>query len=122
MGSIGRVLHAAHRCVRPLLPAVLLLLAACTADTGREISFSTAIQPILDEKCVGCHFGGRAPFDMTRGDAHQDLMKGRYIVPGKAEASPLYVKVKGGHAAVAPLTSQQLKDLKMWIDQGAKRN
>jgi len=97
-----------------------LCLSACSAEAEKEVSFSKAIQPALNEKCLQCHFGGRAPFDMTRDNSQADLKK--YLIPGKAEASPLYVKVKGGHATVAPMTPQQIEILKQWINQGALNN
>lgn len=103
--------------------ALLLLfpfLASCSAEAGKEVSFSQAIQPVLNEKCLKCHFGGRASFDMTRGDSYGDLKK--YIRAGKAEASPLYVKMKAGHPTLAPMSPQQLVALKEWINQGARRN
>ncbi len=97
-----------------------LCLSACSAEAEKEVSFSKAIQPVLNEKCLQCHFGGRAPFDMTLDDSHADLKK--YLIANKAEASPLYVKVKGGHASVAPMTPQQIETLKQWINQGAPKN
>jgi hypothetical protein len=103
-----------------LLAGLAVGLAACSAEAVKEVSFSGAIQPTLNAKCLQCHFGGRAPFDMTRDNSHADLKK--YVIPGKAEASPLYVKVKGGHATVAPMTPEQIETLRQWINQGALKN
>jgi Planctomycete cytochrome C len=52
--------------------------------------------------------------------------KGPALVPGNAEASPLYRRVSGLQQPVMPmapvpgLTAREIAVLKDWIDQGAK--
>lgn len=106
---------------RGLLPMLAAgLLASCSAEAKREISFSKTMQPVFNAKCLQCHFGGRAAFDMTRDDSYQDLHK--FIKPGQAEASPLYIKIKGGHPTVNSLSPAEIEMLKQWINQGAVKN
>ena len=102
----------------PLLAAGLL--ASCSAEAQKEISFGKAVQPVFNAKCLQCHFGGRAAFDMTRDDSYQDLR--RFIKPGQAEISALYTKIKGGHPTLNPLSAAEIEMLKQWINQGAVKN
>lgn len=86
----------------------------------KQISFSQSIEPFITSRCVQCHFGGRAAFDIHPGKAYQDLQP--LLRQGKAEGSLLYRKLQEGHPLLAPLDGQQLGMLKAWIDQGAPDN
>ncbi len=100
--------------------SLLVFLGSILSAHGREeVSFSQEIQPVINEKCLKCHFGGRASFDMTRDDSYKQLHK--YIQPGRAESSVLYVKMKKGHPLLAPMTPGELAILKEWISQGGKK-
>jgi hypothetical protein len=88
-----------------------------------NLSYSTDIAPILEQKCVRCHSPGNiAPFSMTgyeivRAEApyiRTEVMAGR-MPPWHAD--PLY----GRFTNDASLTSDQMAKLIQWLDEGAQR-
>ncbi len=114
----------------------LSLLAPCAASLG-AVNFEKEIWPILQKKCVDCH---RAPYEENgrkkepkgglRLDAAWAIIKGSehgpILKPKDSAASSLYKVVtlpkddddfmppKGD-----PLTEDEVKLLKAWIDEGA---
>lgn len=82
-----------------------------------EISFGEEIQPIFTSSCVGCHNGSRDP-DLRAGYAYNALLP-QYVTANDADASPLFVKLAGGHQNLA---TDKLTLIKTWINQGAKNN
>ncbi len=82
-----------------------------------DILFGTQIQPIFTNNCIGCHNTSRNP-DLRAGFAYSALVP-QYVTANNADASPLYVKLVGGHQNVA---TGNLSLIKTWINQGAKNN
>lgn len=85
-------------------------------DNGglEEVTFSNDIAPIFGF-CSNCHDGSQKP-DLRDGNAYKSLVPA-YVIANDAEASPLYIKLKGGHQN---LPASRLELVKTWIDQGAK--
>jgi mono/diheme cytochrome c family protein len=82
-----------------------------------EIKFATQIQPIFTSSCVGCHNASRNP-DLREGFARSALIP-QYVTASNADASPLYIKLAGGHQNLA---TDKITLIKTWINQGAKNN
>jgi len=82
-----------------------------------EIKFATQIQPIFTSNCVGCHNTSRNP-DLRAGFAYSALVP-QYVTASNADASPLYIKLAGGHQGLA---TDKITLIKTWINQGAKNN
>ena len=82
-----------------------------------EIKFGAEIQPIFTNSCIGCHNTSRNP-DLRAGFAYSALVP-QYVTASNADASPLYVKLSGGHQNLA---TDKLTLIKTWINQGAKNN
>lgn len=78
-----------------------------------DLTFSKDIAPIF-EFCSNCHNGTQNP-DLRTGNAYNSLVPA-YVIPNDAEASPLYIQLKGGHQN---LPASRLELVKKWIDQGA---
>lgn len=120
--------------------AIPLLSTGCSND----VSFNKDINPILVSNCLECHDGSgegvkKSGFDLKD---YASLMKGTkfgpVIVAGDSESSTLYrlidhkadpeIQMPPHHEValaskkLKPLTSGQIKTIKMWIDQGAKNN
>lgn len=132
--------------VRSLLKTFLLLLFVVTivgffaryTDEERKkektISFSKDVKPLINKYCVTCHTAEVDHPSELFADSYEDLMKGgRHgpsILPGKAEESVLYQKLKSPtpFGRVMPpskkikLTEEQKKIFRDWINQGAKNN
>ncbi|MHB0869240.1 MAG: c-type cytochrome domain-containing protein [Chloroflexota bacterium] len=93
-------------------------------------SYAQNIQPIFDERCVSCHGSSRADNGL-RLDSYQGVMKGTQhgpvVVPGAPNNSALISVVKGTtdpsirmpHGGQR-LTDQDLQNLALWIEAGAK--
>ena len=105
-----------------------LLMNSCYYDELQEkiipelpsdvpILFGADIQPIFTNSCVGCHNASRNP-DLRAGFAFSALVP-QYVTASNADASPLYVKLAGGHQNLA---TDKLSLIKTWINQGAKNN
>ena len=82
-----------------------------------EIKFATQIQPIFTSNCIGCHNASRNP-DLREGFARSSLIP-QYVTASNADASPLYIKLAGGHQGLA---TDKITLIKTWINQGAKNN
>ena len=82
-----------------------------------DILFRTQIQPIFTSSCAGCHNTSRNP-DLRAGFAYSALVP-QYVTASNADASPLYIKLAGGHQGLA---TDKITLIKTWINQGAKNN
>ena len=115
---------------------VPLFLTACGNEKPATMSYVQDIQPILQEHCIECHHQTGSGFlasglDMS---SYQNLMKGTKFGPvikaGDSISSTLVILVEGRadpslkmpHGGRAPLTLEQTKKLRLWIDQGARQN
>lgn len=101
-----------------------------TAKDTQQIDFVREIQPILRESCFECHAGTTEEGDLNLGIKSKVFPGGDssgVIVPGNSTDSLLMQLVSGddedrmmppeGHS---PLTKQQIRLLRRWIDQGAE--
>jgi hypothetical protein len=126
--------------IMSFLVVALLVGAGCT----RQVSFSQAVSPMLNAKCLSCHDGSgegsaKSGFSVKTYDGIMKGTKlGKVIVPGDAVSSTLYRLVShkaspeihmpphGEHSLAKgkgePLTQGEIDTIKLWIDQGAKNN
>ncbi len=120
-------------------PALIsLAIALVPAASHAAVDFTKEILPILEKRCMECH---KAPFEENgkvkkpkadlRLDGAWAIMKGSengpVLKPGDASKSGIYESItlptddddhmppKGD-----PLTAEQIKLIKTWIDEGAK--
>lgn len=110
-----------------------LSLGACTSEP--EISFRSDVMPIIKENCQECHVAG-APGTTASGlnlESYAGLMKGTrhgpIVIAGDSLVSALNMLVEGRadpsirmpHGK-GPLSDEDIKTLKDWVDQGAQNN
>ncbi len=106
----------------------IAFLAGVTAAFAGDVnvSFNQQIQPILESRCLKCH--GPAiqlgKLDLrSRATALTGGEHGAAIVPGKADASPLYRRIAGIEKPAMPLdgalTAEQVSLIRTWLNQGA---
>lgn len=118
----------------------LLLLSSCDSSKVEKsndkiadsnlISFSSVIQPLLDEDCSKCHD------DLKKNDSYKLLTTKQssckfapnYIDTANPTSSYLYIKL---HDSLPPngvlmqgnhWTPENVQKLLLWIEQGAKNN
>jgi hypothetical protein len=113
-----------------------LVLAGCGNEKPPKVSYVQDIQPILQGHCIECHQQKGSGYlasglDMS---SHQNLMKGTRFGPiikaGDSVSSTLVILVEGRadpsikmpHDGKNSLTLEQIKKLRLWIDQGALQN
>lgn len=113
--------------------AVLVLATGCGEGT---VSYSKDVQPILQANCLSCHQEGGAGFAASgfKMTSYDDLMKGTQygpmIIPGDSAASNIIVLMEGRadpsismpHGASEPVSQADIETIRLWIDQGAKKN
>ncbi len=102
----------------------LLALASTLLTTGRAADlFATRIQPLLTERCIGCHGGGAklSEFDLTtRASLLKGGLNGVNVIPGRAAESRLYQWVAAGKMPPdRRLEPEQVEAIREWIDAGA---
>ncbi len=117
---------------------MLCLIPLVITGCGREdaVSFSQDVRPVLDKNCLDCHQAGgsglaASGFSM---ETYDDLMKGTnfgpMIIAGDAEGSNMLVLMEGRadssismpHGQQDPISQQDIKIIRLWIEQGAKDN
>lgn len=111
----------------------ILSIPANAQDSVEAISFHKQVLPLLRANCQGCHQPAKQQGDylMTNFDR---LIKGGEseepaIVPGKPDESYLVAQISavdGERPAMppvgAPLTEQEVRLVRTWIEQGAKND
>jgi hypothetical protein len=124
--------------IRKLLLA--LPIASCSSS-AEIISFDEDVVPILNQYCVMCHLPGAEQADLTLyPDAWSELVgipssqSGlSRVEPGSPDKSYLYLKLidkqdtEGGSGLQMPfqqnpLDPAQIEAIRLWIEQGAKKN
>ncbi|HEC19354.1 MAG TPA: hypothetical protein ENI97_08420 [Gammaproteobacteria bacterium] len=119
-----------------ILSATVLVLSACDkAPPEPQVSFSKDVQPILARHCLECHAGGEGTkasgLKLTNYDeVMQGTKFGPVIKPGDSLSSTLMILVEGRansainmpHGDRPPLSAEEIKTLRLWIEQGAKNN
>src|SRR5262245_19425734 len=112
--------------------AMILTLAAgldsAAADEAR-IDFVRDVKPILERSCGKCHGAdkqqGGLRFDRKDGALRPGESGSQAIVPGKSGESELIRRVESADASermpleAEPLTAEQIKLLRAWVEQGA---
>src|SRR5262249_6240461 len=94
------------------------------------VDFTRDIQPLLQQRCLGCHNGekqrGGLRLDRSTAALKGGESLGPAIVPGDSAKSPLIRAVAGledGYLMPPEgpkLTSKEIGLVRAWIDQGAK--
>ncbi|MFO0810341.1 MAG: ankyrin repeat domain-containing protein [Gemmataceae bacterium] len=115
----------------PLLVVLAALVAPCARDGASaqepaKIDFARDVQPLFKAHCIGCH-GPKKQNNGFRLDRRRDALRGgslNMIGPGNAVASRLYLRLIGDSVGLqmppdGPLSPEQVKVIKAWIDQGA---
>ena len=123
-------------CSQWLITLLLGIYLAGCANTPR-VSYRRDVQPLLAEKCVACHtppYGEgyrRTGLNMA---SYQTLMEGSIygpvIIAGNSQASPLNMLVEGRAGDLKqklakrhkPITEEETKVLRLWVEQGALDN
>ena len=83
------------------------------------VHFSTQIQPIFTNNCIGCHNGSRNP-DLREGNSYASLRTGGYV-DQPAETSRLYRQITSASHFSRTLPAEKQLIL-IWIQQGALKN
>ena len=121
MGNLARAALA--------LPVIAGLLGVAGKAADPRVDFAREIQPIFQERCMGCH-GSQTQLHGFRLDRRSDALRGGdsgvpAIVPENSSGSLLLRYVAGLDPEVVmppegpPLTGEQVELLRRWIDQGA---
>ena len=121
----------------PSLALATTLLLVSITSSNAAVGFEKQVLPILDAKCLGCHKATheengkkKEPKGELRLDAAWAMLKGgehgAVLKPGKADSSDMYlftVLPKDDDNFMPPkgdpLTAEEAKLLKTWIDEGA---
>lgn len=132
LSGIGFACFAAEgEAVKPVATAAPAAVAPVPA-TKVAINFERDIQPLLESKCLECHNPDKVKGDLLMHTA-QSLLKGgdngAGLVVGQPDASEIVKRVvlPADHDDVmppkksgAPLTADQIRVLKQWVQEGAK--
>ncbi len=111
---------------RPL--AALLAALALAAPARAEVDFVRDVQPILVDYCLKCHRPDFAEADY-RVDTLEQAAIDDIIVPGDPddsefirliELSPTHKSIMPPKEEENPMSAEQIKTLRDWVDQGAK--
>lgn len=94
-----------------------------------NVSYADHIVPVFQAKCFACHGNGRTDGGLDL-SIHTRFVDGRIVVPGDTSTSILIWRVEGNRSfdpmpplgTAYPLTPNQIKGLKTWIQDGAKNN
>lgn len=104
-----------------LLPMIVLAFATfASADDD----FRASVAPILQQRCLGCHNAAQHKGDFSLRSAETAFADG-YVVSGDSAASHLVDVITPIDGAAAmpkdaqPLTIDEIKVIRDWIDQGA---
>jgi hypothetical protein len=99
-----------------------------TAAFAAPVDYAREVKPLLQERCYACH-GALKQNAKLRLDSGEFIRKGGKsgpaVAPGKSSESALLARVSDPdeHTRMPPegqsLTSEQIKTLKAWIDEGA---
>jgi uncharacterized membrane protein len=112
-----------------------LLLIGCQQRPA-QLSYSKDVAPILEQRCQACHLPGQPGYVVSGFELkdYDSLMKGtKYgpvVLPGDPLTSALVMLIEGRadpslkmpHGDAQPLTSNEIKTIRTWVEQGAKNN
>jgi len=126
------------------LPILIFGLSACINNVEdvrgtvqNDVSFSTEIQPILEQRCVSCHGSGFAN-NNTDLSSYQSIFAGtgnvygnNLVIPNDPDNSGLVEAVTTGNAGLgvrrmptngAFLSGDEINKIRAWISEGAQDN
>jgi hypothetical protein len=126
--------------MRPVASALalpILLASVCLQASEDAISYNRDIRPILADRCFACHGPDEAKraadlrLDLSDGDFSPLLARDGHqaIKPGEPDASELWKRVTTDDTSLQmpphdsvkkPLTEEQKRLVRRWIQQGAK--
>ncbi len=100
-----------------------------SAAKKEGVNFYKEVMPILESKCFSCHQGNKTKGDLKLNTLEHAMKGGKSdgaaIVPGHADKSSLYARITNTDEDYImppkgdPLTADQQKLIKRWIDEGA---
>lgn len=112
-----------------------LLVGSLAGCGAKDVSYRAKVQPVLEKYCIECHKPGGEGFEKSGQDmsSYAALMRGTkfgatvkandsftsalvMLIEGRADSS-----IKMPHNR-EPIPADDIKTIKMWIDQGAKDN
>lgn len=119
----------------PVAAASLVLFAGCERPPP-EVSYQADVVPILEKHCMSCHVPGQAGYVASGFDleGYDSLMKGTrfgpVVLPGDPLTSVLVMLIEGRvdpsirmpHGGRDPMTPDEIKTIRNWVEQGAKNN
>lgn len=116
-----------HRQVLGVIALGIALVAAGSAQDVARVDFARDVQPILKQRCYGCH-GPSHQENNFRLDRRSAAMRGGTIAvigPGNSAGSRLFLRLTGNDFGpqmppAGPLSPAQISTIKAWIDQGAE--
>ena len=115
-----------------LLPRIEVAASAAPAPAERnatKVNYTTDVEPILRANCYRCHGPEKAKGGLrldSKAAAFSGGNSGPAIIPGNSKRSLLIQRTLGlGDGPrmpfkAPPLTSGQIRSLRLWIDQGAE--
>ncbi len=105
------------------------------SKSSREVSYSKEVAPILEKFCNTCHNEDEDHPSLLYMDSYDQLMKGGKhgiaVQPGNGKESlviqkmstdPPFGKVMPPPDKTRRPTPEQIDLIRLWIDQGAKKN
>ena len=113
----------------------IMVLNGCAIEP--VVSYQVDVNPILIDNCLQCHEPPNGEGYLSTGlnmTSYETLMHGTIygpvIVPGDSRRSILNKLVEGRagkymrmpHDEKDPLTEEEIKTLKLWVNQDAKNN
>src|SRR5262245_49508879 len=109
------------------LVAVTAWPQARAAQTNGPVDFGRDVQPILRQRCYGCH-GPSQQMNGFRLDRRRDAMRGGTVAmigPGNSDGSRMYLRLVGSQYGqqmppTGALAQSEIAVIKAWIDQGAE--
>jgi len=118
-----------------VITVMVLLVGGCVKEEP-QISFRDDVQPILRSNCIRCHIPPNGEGYLKTGlsmATYGDLMRGTIyepvIVPGDSRHSILNMLVEGRADSSMrmphgrkPLKAEEIKILRVWVEQGARNN
>lgn len=119
----------------PWLLFSVLVFGGCATD--RVISYRSDIDPVLQNKCRQCHLPPSGPgyiqtgLNMASYDTMMDgTMFGAVIIPGDSKRSVINKLIEGRagskmtvpHNNAGMLSKEEIKFIRLWVDQGAINN
>lgn len=114
---------------------LVVMFSGCATD--RAVTFQSDINPLLQNKCHQCHLPPdgegyvRIGLNMASYNSLLNGTKfGTIIIPGDSKRSVINKLVEGRagesmrmpHGDAEKLTAEEIKVLRLWVNQGAQNN